>query len=327
MREVQRSTPAANLGSPSKPGLALVAATAGGGSSASLAASAAAAGAGASGGDSTDVALLLSAAAVALLQAQPALAEHTVALGYVEKLVRLLAARAPALPAGGLTPDLIDAAPLLPGKQCQGSLPEGLPGGPWDKGEWMGAWLGGNHQTGSSFYDAVPTKRMLGPVCAAPLSAWQAPYTLPLAGHADSACACVTGAAVAACFDMKCIAPLLCRRAERLAAAPATPAGGLWRRHRGARAVQPAHGAAAAGRPALGHSGLWWAGQQGLLGRPPWPCTSRAMPEAWGAARSMVGFRSGISAHDPHLACTGLLNPACPLPPLPPPPQCWRWRR
>jgi hypothetical protein len=53
---------------------------------------------------------------VALLQAQPgALAEHAVALGYVEKLVRLLAARATPLPAGGLTAELLDSASLLPG--------------------------------------------------------------------------------------------------------------------------------------------------------------------------------------------------------------------
>lgn len=129
VREVQRSTPAANLGSPSKPGLALVAAPATASGGDILAAGAGAAAPGSSGGDSTDTALLLSAAAVALLQVQPALADHAVALGYVDKLVRLLAVRAPALPAGGLTPELFDAAPLLPGTwRCQGPP---LHGSPW----------------------------------------------------------------------------------------------------------------------------------------------------------------------------------------------------
>lgn len=40
-----------------------------------------------------DLAVLLSAAAVAVLQHHPPLAEHAVALGYVDKLVKLLAAR------------------------------------------------------------------------------------------------------------------------------------------------------------------------------------------------------------------------------------------
>jgi hypothetical protein len=65
---------------------------------------------------------------VALLQAQPgALAEHAAALGYVEKLVRLLAARAPPLPAGGLTAELLDSVPQQPGAYQAGVQVHALP--------------------------------------------------------------------------------------------------------------------------------------------------------------------------------------------------------
>lgn len=140
-REVQRSTPGANLGSPPKPGLhstALVSASvtpqdrlapgsgsagggapggalaAGGGAEAHMPSATAAA-------PGADLALLLSAAAVALLQAQPSLAEHAVSLGYLEKLVRLLAARVPPLPVGGLTAEALDGGRLMP-DEVSGSL-------------------------------------------------------------------------------------------------------------------------------------------------------------------------------------------------------------
>ena len=152
---MQRGTPSAALGSPTKPG---------GAGSAALPQPPGDAGDAIGGG--ADLPLLLSAAAVALLQAQPGLAEHAVVLGYVgetlfrclkmgkdacmkgkrvaahcpclhsptacpcdsprrqplrvcpcaEKLVRLLVARAPPLPPGGLTADLLEGAPLLPGE-------------------------------------------------------------------------------------------------------------------------------------------------------------------------------------------------------------------
>lgn len=107
MAEMQRATPGAALGSLGSPIKAALAATA--------PPAAAAPPLEEPGGGGADLPLLLSAAAVALLQAQPALAEHAVALGYVEKLLRLLAARVPALPAGGLTAELLDSEPLLPG--------------------------------------------------------------------------------------------------------------------------------------------------------------------------------------------------------------------
>ena len=158
--EVQRLTPGASqapgsstVGSPSKPapGSALVpakAAATAGGSAATPAAAAAHSAAGAAAGaavDGTaaaadlDLPLLLSAAAVAALQAQPGLAEHAVSLGYVDKLVRLLAARAPALPPGGLTAELLDAEPLLPGKETHGGLAAVGRGGlgRWAPGTWM----------------------------------------------------------------------------------------------------------------------------------------------------------------------------------------------
>jgi len=52
--------------------------------------------------DAHDMAVLLSAAAVALLQYHPSLADHAVSLGYVDKCISLLAGRAPKLPPGGL---------------------------------------------------------------------------------------------------------------------------------------------------------------------------------------------------------------------------------
>lgn len=109
MAEMQRATPGAlgTLGSPAK---------APPGSSKALAATAPAPAAATEELSGTDLPLLLSAAAVALLQGQPPLAEHAVTLGYVEKLVRLLGARAPPLPPGGLTPEALDAEPLLPGE-------------------------------------------------------------------------------------------------------------------------------------------------------------------------------------------------------------------
>ncbi len=140
--EVQRLTPGASqapgsslVGSPSKPGpgSALVPAKPAAGTAASAgaptvaaAAAARSAAEGATAADGTaagadvDLPLLLSAAAVAALQAQPGLAEHAVSLGYVEKLLRLLAARAPQLPPGGLSVELLDADPLLPGGQWSG---------------------------------------------------------------------------------------------------------------------------------------------------------------------------------------------------------------
>ena len=131
--EVQRLTPGASqapgssvVGSPSKlaPSSALVPAKAAAASAVGKSAGAAAAagqgaaaavGTPAATGTDLDLPLLLSAAAVAALQAQPGLAEHAVSLGYVEKLLRLLAARAPPLPPGGLTAELLDAELLLPG--------------------------------------------------------------------------------------------------------------------------------------------------------------------------------------------------------------------
>lgn len=88
-----------------------------------------------------DLPLLLSAAAVAALQAQPGLAEHAVSLGYVDKLVRLLAARAPPLPPGGFTAELLDAEPLLPGRETHGGL---AVAGRGARGRWacgMGFWM------------------------------------------------------------------------------------------------------------------------------------------------------------------------------------------
>jgi hypothetical protein len=114
--ELQRSTPAAQLGSPSKPATALAVTTAAA-NSAAAATDSQLAGAGA------DLALLLSAAAVALLQAQPALGDHAAGLGYVEKAVRLLAARAPPLPGGALEPEALREAPLLPGELSGFALP------------------------------------------------------------------------------------------------------------------------------------------------------------------------------------------------------------
>jgi hypothetical protein len=108
--EVQRSTPGiiTHVGSPSKPSTLLaLSGPPAAGADPQQAEAATAIGA--------DLPLLLSAAAVALLQAQPPLADHAVALGYVDKLVKLLAARAPPLPGGTLAPELLEGAPLLPG--------------------------------------------------------------------------------------------------------------------------------------------------------------------------------------------------------------------
>lgn len=66
----------------------------------------------ASAGDDADLAVLLSAAAVAALAQAPGLGDHAVALGYADRLARLLGARVPPLPPGGLPPALLDEAPL-----------------------------------------------------------------------------------------------------------------------------------------------------------------------------------------------------------------------
>lgn len=58
--------------------------------------------------DTHDMAVLVSAAAVALLQYHPSLADHAVSLGYVDKCIRLLAGRAPNLPPGGLLALAVD---------------------------------------------------------------------------------------------------------------------------------------------------------------------------------------------------------------------------
>ncbi|GAB4814092.1 hypothetical protein N2152v2_001138 [Parachlorella kessleri] len=73
-------------------------------------------------GSDADLGVLLSAAAVAVLQHHGLLAEHVVALGYVDKLLKVLAARLPALPPGGLTADLLDAQPPLAADDLTGSI-------------------------------------------------------------------------------------------------------------------------------------------------------------------------------------------------------------
>ena len=45
-------------------------------------------------------ALLLAAAAVELVRGHPLLADHAVSLGYIDRLLKLLAARVPAKPQG-----------------------------------------------------------------------------------------------------------------------------------------------------------------------------------------------------------------------------------
>lgn len=92
---LQAATPSAGLGSPLRPARSHPAPGSSPGTVATggtVPAPAAAPGGMAAPAD-VDLAVLLSAAAVAVLQHHPPLAEHAVALGYVDKLVKLLAAR------------------------------------------------------------------------------------------------------------------------------------------------------------------------------------------------------------------------------------------
>lgn len=105
---VQSSTPQANLGSPIKSG---VSTTVRSGAAAAPAT------------EGSGRAITLSAAAVALLQYHPSLADHAVGLGYVEKCIRLLGARVPApSKRGGGVASMETSEALLTPDEVAGSL-------------------------------------------------------------------------------------------------------------------------------------------------------------------------------------------------------------